>query len=102
MSTTIAGMPDVSIGTAYRPTTVRGSGHHVEKGDLYLSLVRHLDQQLVTTGSLGPVFMDGDGTDPIDRRAHRGLKLSTHLIVEDPNFQGSDSSQPVQAADLIA
>jgi hypothetical protein len=102
MLTTIAGMPDVGIGTAYRHTTARGPAYHVEKGELYRSLVEHLDQQLAATGSQGLIFMDGDGTDPIYRRAHRALKLDTRSVVEDPIFQGSHLSQPVQAADLIA
>ena len=102
MLNTIAGIPDVGIGTAYRFTTARGRAYHVEKGDLYQSLTDHLDQRLSAAGSHGLIFMDGDGTDPIYRRAHRALKLDTRSIVEDPIFQGSHLSQPVQAADLIA
>ncbi|TFV52577.1 DUF3800 domain-containing protein [Blastococcus sp. TF02A-35] len=102
MLSTIAGMPGVGIGTAYRHTTARGSRYAEEKADLYLSLTQHLDQQLADAGNLGLIFMDGTGTDPTYRRAHRALKLATRSIVEDPIFQGSHLSQPVQAADLIA
>lgn len=46
--------------------------------------------------------MNGDGTDTGYAKAHRELKLATRSIIEDPLFQGSHLSQPVQVADLTA
>lgn len=46
--------------------------------------------------------MDGDGTDPAYRAAHRELKLATRSLIEDPLFQNSQHSQWVQMADIVA
>lgn len=98
----VADLPQVAIGTAYRQTSARGRAFYGQKNDLYAQLTQHLDQRLTTAGELGLVFMDGDGTDAGYAKAHRGLKLATRSIIEDPLFQGSHLSQPVQIADLIA
>ncbi|MCK2241252.1 MULTISPECIES: DUF3800 domain-containing protein [unclassified Crossiella] len=65
-------------------------------------LVTALDLRLAENDEYGLIIMDGDGTDPSYRGAHRSLKLATRRIVEDPAFQGSHLSQLVQLADLVA
>lgn len=97
---TLAELPGLSVGAAFQCGT--GSGHHQVKADTYARLVRHLDARLTAAGDLGFVIMDGDGTDPIYRTAHRDLKLATRSLIEDPMFQHSHHSQWVQMADLVA
>jgi hypothetical protein len=48
------------------------------------------------------VIMDGDGTDPTYREAHRKLKLRSRSLIEDSLFQPGRLSQWVQMADLVA
>lgn len=90
---TIAALPGVSAGAVFRDT--EGTGYFDAKAALYADLVTMIDVRLVDTGRHGFVIMDGDGTDPSYRQAHRNL-------VEDPFFQGSHLSQWVQVADLVA
>ncbi|WP_086822021.1 DUF3800 domain-containing protein [Allokutzneria sp. NRRL B-24872] len=97
---TIAALPGVRVGAVFRET--KGTNFTKAKADLYSDLITMLDERLHTAGELGMVFMDGDGTDPAYRLAHRGLKLDTRCLLEDPSFQGSHTSQWVQQADLIA
>jgi hypothetical protein len=93
---------DLQVGTVFRQTPDRGKAFHRAKADVYLQFVGHIEQRLATDGALGTVFMDGNGTDPTYRKAHRALKLKDRRIIEDPLFQGSHLSQMVQMADLTA
>ncbi|GAA4001514.1 hypothetical protein GCM10022247_22720 [Allokutzneria multivorans] len=97
---TIAELPGARVGAVYRETT--GTNFVTAKANLYSDLVALLDERLHAAGELGMVFMDGAGTDPAYRLAHRSLKLETRCLLEDPSFQGSHTSQWVQQADLIA
>lgn len=97
----LAGMDEVTVGAAFlrsRPGEHAGAA----KAEAYARLVRHVDGQLAETGEVGMLVMDGDGTDPMYRLAHRDLKLATRHLLEDPLFQHSHHSQPVQIADLVA
>lgn len=97
---TIAVLPGVSTGAVFRDT--KGTGYPDAKAALYADLVTMIDVRLVDTGRHGFVIMDGDGTDSSYRQAHRGLRLATRNLIEDPFFQGSHLSQWVQVADLVA
>lgn len=98
---TLVDIPGLSAGAAFRHTE-RGTKHHQSKADAYVRLVHHLDARLTAAGDFGLVVMDGDGTDPSYRAAHRELKLDTRSLIEDPFFQHSHHSQWVQMADLLA
>ncbi|GAA1898134.1 DUF3800 domain-containing protein [Streptantibioticus ferralitis] len=99
---TIAAMPGTFAGAVYRHTPKRGRAYHGERAAVYEALLADLDARLGATGDHGVIVMDGDGSDPTYQREHRKLKLATRHIVEDPWFLGSNTSQPVQAADLLA
>ena len=43
-----------------------------------------------------------DGEDPNYRDSHRGLKLDTRHVIEDPAYHDSKHSQWTQMADLVA
>ncbi len=90
------------VGTVYRRTSQRGRNYNVQRQQLYVALVDRLEKHLETSGGLGMIFMDGSGSDPSYKHAHRDLKLADRRIVEDPLFQGSHLSQWVQMADLVA
>ncbi|MEU4738885.1 DUF3800 domain-containing protein [Actinosynnema sp. NPDC023658] len=96
----IAGLPGVRTGAVFRDT--KGTNYFDAKATAYADLVTTIDVRLVDTGQHGFVIMDGDGTDPSYRQAHRGLRLATRNLIEDPFFQGSHLSQWVQVADLVA
>jgi hypothetical protein len=100
--TAIGSTGHMGVGTVFRRTRATGSAYHLERASLYAAFVRHLDTRLATDDELGLVFMDGDDHDSVYRDAHRDLDLSTRRVVEDPLFQGSHRSQPVQMADLVA
>lgn len=94
--------PALSVGTVCRRTTARRKEFAVEKADVYRALVEHLDGRLRAGDDDGFVFMDGDGTDPSYRQAHRGLDLERRRLLEDPLFQGSHHNQWIQMADITA
>jgi hypothetical protein len=48
------------------------------------------------------IVMDGNGTASGYYAAHRGLKLSSRNIIEDPMFVPAHRSQWVQMADIAA
>lgn len=96
----IAAMPGVRAGAVCHDTT--GSRYADAKAALYADLITMIDGRLAEAGEHGLVIMDGDGTDPSYRHAHRGLELATRDLVEAPFFQGSHLSQWVQVADLVA
>lgn len=98
----IGSTPALRVGTVYRQTEARGKAYGRERDAVYAELVDHLDTRLGQSGEYGLIFMDGDGTAPGYRVAHRGLQLSSRRIIEDPLFQGSHLSQWVQMADLVA
>ncbi|MDR1186576.1 MAG: DUF3800 domain-containing protein [Bifidobacteriaceae bacterium] len=99
---TIGSTSVLRLGTCYRKTPKTGPAYAKERAEVYSALIQHLDSRLATDGELGLVFMDGDGSEPGYRDAHRDLKLATRRIIEDPLFQGSHISQWVQMADLVA
>lgn len=96
---TIAALPGLRTGAVFQrgePITA------AFRADTYAKLVRWFDAELAAGDEYGMVLMDGDGTDPTYRIAHRELKLDTRSLIEDPLFQGSHLSQWVQMADLVA
>ncbi|MFE2755853.1 DUF3800 domain-containing protein [Actinosynnema sp. NPDC059335] len=97
---TVASLPGVSTGAVFRDT--KGTNYSDAKATAYADLVVMIDVRLADTGQHGFVVMDGDGSDPSYRQAHRSLRLATRNLIEDPFFQGSHLSQWVQIADLVA
>jgi Protein of unknown function (DUF3800) len=98
----IGSAPEIRVGTVYRQTSQRRKAYAAERADVYEKLVGHLDTRLGAAREHGLLFMDGDGTDPSYARAHRGLKLASRNIIEDPLFQGSHQNQWIQMADIAA
>jgi hypothetical protein len=86
----------------YQETTARRHQYKRICEQLYVELVEKRNAALVQQGHQGLVIVDGDGTDPAYRRAHRKLSLSDRAIIEDPMFQHSDDSQLIQIADFVA
>jgi hypothetical protein len=72
------------------------------KQRLYVSLLERLDDELRASGSLGMIFIDGDGSDGTFRAAHRRLEVPGRQVVEDAIHVDSASSQLIQMADLVA
>lgn len=68
----------------------------------YTALIDRFESELDTQDALGMVFMDGDGTDPTYRTAHRALKLNQRRVIEDAIHLDSKHSQLEQMADLVA
>jgi hypothetical protein len=93
---------DVRIGGVYRVSAARGKAYTAERAAVYRLLIEHLDQRLKAANEFAMIFMDGDGSDPTYFREHRGLKLASRRVLEDPLFQHSHVSQWVQMADLVA
>ena len=100
--TTIGSAEALRVGAVFRRTRAKGADYHRERAGLYAALIAHIDARLAADEELGLIFMDGDDSDSIYREAHRELKLDVRRVVEDPLFQGSHRSQPVQMADLVA
>lgn len=98
--TEISSLEGVTVGAVYRrhdpnPTVV-------DKVEVYRELVHQREEELAARAEYAMVFVDGNGSDPSYRTAHRGLKLDSRRILEDPIMTDSATSQLVQIADLIA
>lgn len=100
--TTIATLPGTQVGAVWRHTPKTGRDYYEQRAAVYEALLADLDARLAAAGDHAIIVMDGDGTDPTYQREHRKLKLATRRIIEDPWFAASHTSQPVQAADLLA
>lgn len=98
---TIATTDGVSVGAVYAQAPAEAN-YHAFKARAYAALVRMVDDRLTAAGELGLIVMDGDGTDHSYRAAHRELKLATRSLIEDPFFHGSNTSQWIQQADIVA
>jgi hypothetical protein len=68
----------------------------------YAALVDRFEAELLASGELALVFMDGDGSDTSYRSTHRSLELRQRRVIEDAIHLDSRSSQLVQMADLVA
>lgn len=90
----------LSVGAVWRRDAPTRVGH--TKQDVYAALVARFEAELAEAGSLGLVFMDGDGSDTSYRSTHRGLRLQDRRVIEDAVHLDSRDSQLVQMADLVA
>ena len=99
---TIAALPGVSIGTAFRHTTARQKAFEREKQDLYRCTVAMINGDLAADGQYGTLVMDGDGSNNAYARAHRRLPGDDRRLLEDPFFRHASTSQWVQIADFAA
>lgn len=98
----LARTPDIRIGAVARRTEQRGRAYFEEKADVYRCLVELLDADHREAGTFVLLNMDGDGSDPAYKAAHRSLPLDSRHVIEDPVFHNSQHSQLVQMADLVA
>jgi uncharacterized protein DUF3800 len=94
----IAGMPGLSVGTVYR----RGVHPGQTKHGLYRALLAYLDEQLRRAGTLGMLFIDGDGSDHRYAAAHGTLPPVAPNLIEAPVFRPAEDDQWVQMADFAA
>jgi hypothetical protein len=100
---TICACPDLQVGAVYRQTSARKKAYAVEREATYAGLVDHLDTRLAAAGEHGMVIMDGNGTHSTGYYgAHRGLKLNSRNLIEDPLFVPAHRSAWVQMADFVA
>lgn len=97
---TIASIEGLRIGAVYR----RGEpdAFPANRAEVYRHLVARFETQLQRSTSLAMVFMDGNGSDPIYREAHRALPRATRRVIEDPVYMDSRQSQLMQMADHVA
>lgn len=97
---TISSCRGLKVGSIFR----RGEPNnlHATKDAIYADWLLEVEASLEKTGELAMVFMDGDGTEKIFRRAHRELPRQSRHVIEDPIFLDSKTSQLVQMADHIA
>ncbi|MCQ8828780.1 DUF3800 domain-containing protein [Streptomyces malaysiensis] len=102
MPAQISAMPGTRAGAVWRNTTKKGRAYYDERTAVYAALLADIDSRLGADGDHGIIVMDGTGTDRSYQREHRKLRLAARNIVEDPWFIDSRTSQPVQAADLLA
>ncbi|KNY04783.1 DUF3800 domain-containing protein [Microbacterium sp. GCS4] len=72
------------------------------RSSVYAELVARFEVELDAQDALGIIFMDGDGSDPTYRRAHRELRLDHRRVLEDAIHIDSRKSQFAQMADLVA
>jgi hypothetical protein len=100
---TICTCAELHVGAVYRQTSARKKAYAVERDATYVGLVDHLDARLGAAGENGMVIMDGNGTaSGAYYTAHRGLKLSSRNLIEDPLFVPAHRSAWVQMADFVA
>ncbi|RJQ83431.1 DUF3800 domain-containing protein [Pseudonocardiaceae bacterium YIM PH 21723] len=98
---TVSTLPTAAVGAVFHHVSP-GRHYHAAKAELYTGLVATLDARLTAEGEIGMIIMDGDGTNPSYRQAHRELTLATRSMIEDPVFQVSHMSQLIQLSDLVA
>lgn len=91
---TIRSIPDLQV--------VAKVHAHVSPDHCYRTLLSEIDAQMAAGDSWALLVVDGDGSQPYQKAAHRDLKLANRRIVEDPWHQGSHASQFVQMADVAA
>lgn len=90
----------LKVGSVYR--NYGSLNERQAKESLYRDFVYQYSEQLVATNSLAIFFVDGDGSDPMFRKAHRSLDLKDRRIIEDSIQLSSTHSQFIQIADLVA
>ena len=91
---TIAAMPDVRLIGKVMP--------HSRPDACYVALLETIDRMMAEEDGTAIAIVDGNGSDPNHRIAHRNLKLDLRRVVEDPWHQESHASQLVQMADLAS
>lgn len=64
--------------------------------------VSEIESELVKSQSLAMIFIDGNGSDPAYKEAHRSLVLRTRYLVQDAIHIDSKNSPFIQIADPVA
>lgn len=90
----------LTVGAVWRQGT--RETNHATRAGTYHALIRELEDDLTADDSFALVFVDGDGSDPTYRNAHRDLNLRTRRVLEDAVHLDSRSSQLIQIADHVA
>jgi hypothetical protein len=88
------------VGAVYRQGARENYAAH--RAETYAKLIACFEAEMDGSTSLAMLFMDGDGSDPTYRTAHRQLRLRDRRIIEDPVYTDSKSSQLMQMADHVA
>lgn len=97
---TLRSCEGLAIGAVFRRGLPQDLG--ATRRETYIALINRIEAELAASDALGMVFMDGDGSDPSYRKAHRTLKLDQRRVIEDAIHLDSRHSQLEQMADLAA
>lgn len=97
---TLRSTEGLTVGAVFRWGDPKSLAH--TRRSAYSALIARFETELDAQDALGMVFMDGDGTDPTYRTAHRSLKLDQRRVIEDAIHLDSKHSQLEQMADLVA
>ena len=97
---TLRSAEGLTVGAVFRqgdPKALARTRH-----DTYSAFIDRFESELGIANAIGMVFMDGDGSDPTYRTAHRALKLDQRRVIEDAIYLDSKHTQLEQMADLVA
>ncbi|GAA3066516.1 DUF3800 domain-containing protein [Streptosporangium carneum] len=94
----IADMPGIRLHVAYRNASLGKRGGP----ELYSAMITKMNRDLAESGEVARIVIDGDGTNPAFREAHRCLPEVNRRIDGDPVFFPSRHCDLLQAADLVA
>ncbi|MFC4008599.1 DUF3800 domain-containing protein [Nonomuraea purpurea] len=94
----VADMPGIRIRIAYRNALLGKR----DRPELYLAMLTDMNRDLAERSEMARIIIDGNGTDPSFRRAHRRLPAANRSINGDPIFLPAKRCDLLQAADLVA
>jgi hypothetical protein len=94
----IADMPSIRVRVAYRRIFLSKT----DRPELYLAMLTEMNRDLADSDEIAKVIIDGDGTNPSFREAHRRLPAVNRRIDGNPIFLPSARCDLLQAADLVA
>ncbi|MFI7148196.1 DUF3800 domain-containing protein [Nonomuraea sp. NPDC050022] len=94
----IADMPGICPRIAYRKALLGKTG----RPELYQEFVTEVNRDLAKSDEMAKIIIDGNGTDPSFREAHRRLSAVNRRINGDPAFLPRAQCGLLQAADFVA